>query len=161
MRCPVSMISPWGHWVRNSGRFMAVLHASPAIVHGDCRLQTASHERVPERVSPRDSQVPLGEGAMMRAAGPAGVVRVGCLLGPATAADVRYRGGKAELTVSAVSDRTVQVVLAPLDDKGKPRPAPPSTVLVEQKPQLKLRTRELAKAREVSAGKLRVRGAAQ
>jgi alpha-glucosidase len=85
-----------------------------------------------------------------------GVVLMGSLLGPAPAAEVRYRGEKAELSISAVSDHTVQIVLAPLDEQGKPRPAPPSTVLVEQKPQLKLRCRELAGERAVAAGKLRV-----
>jgi alpha-glucosidase (family GH31 glycosyl hydrolase) len=94
---------------------------------------------------------------MTRSAGVAvGVVLMGGLLGPAAAADVRYRGGPAELSVSAVSDYTVQIVLAPLDEQGRPRPSPPSTVLVEQKPQLKFRRRELAGAREVSVGKLRV-----
>jgi alpha-glucosidase/alpha-D-xyloside xylohydrolase len=92
----------------------------------------------------------------MRGAGSLGVVLVAHLLGPASAAAVSYRGSKAELSVSAVSDHTVQIVLAPLDEKGKPRSAPPSTVLVEQKRKLELRCRELAADREVSAGKLRV-----
>jgi alpha-glucosidase/alpha-D-xyloside xylohydrolase len=82
---------------------------------------------------------------------------VGGLLGPATAAEVRYRGEKAELSISAVSDHTVQIVLAPVDEKGKPRTAPPSTVLLDHKPQMKLRTRKLTESREVPAGKLRVR----
>jgi alpha-glucosidase/alpha-D-xyloside xylohydrolase len=86
----------------------------------------------------------------------AGIVLVSWVVSPATTADVRYRGARAELSVSAVSDHTVQIVLAPLDDKGRPRPAPPSTALVEQKPKLALRCRELAQAREVSVGKLRV-----
>src|SRR5262245_36862597 len=96
---------------------------------------------------------------ILRAGLAVGAALAGCLLTPrvAGAQQIRYGGASAELSVSAVSDHTVQIVLAPLDEKGKPRPAPPSTVLVEQKPQLKLRTRELAKAREVSAGKLRVR----
>jgi hypothetical protein len=34
---------------------------------------------------------------------------------------VRYGDAKAELTVSAVSDHTLQFVLAPLDDKDNPR----------------------------------------
>ncbi len=81
----------------------------------------------------------------------------GCALGPAAAEEIRYWGGRAELSVSAVSERTVQIVLAPLDEKGEPRSGPPSTVLVEQKPELKLRTRELNEAKEVAAGPLRVR----
>jgi alpha-glucosidase/alpha-D-xyloside xylohydrolase len=80
------------------------------------------------------------------------------ILGPpaASAAVVRYAGADAELSASAVSERMVQIVIAPLDDKGQPRPAPTSTALVEQKPELKLRTRDLKKAEEVTAGKWRV-----
>jgi alpha-glucosidase/alpha-D-xyloside xylohydrolase len=75
----------------------------------------------------------------------------------APAAPVRYGGANGELAVALVSERMVQVVLAPLDDKGKPRPVPPSTALLEQKPALKLRCRAVTKAEEVAAGKLRVR----
>jgi alpha-glucosidase (family GH31 glycosyl hydrolase) len=75
----------------------------------------------------------------------------------APAAPVRYGGGNAELSVSAVSERTVQIVLAPLDEKDRPRPAPASTVLIENKADLKLRCRELAEAREVTAGRVHVR----
>jgi alpha-glucosidase/alpha-D-xyloside xylohydrolase len=76
---------------------------------------------------------------------------------PASADTIRYCGKDAELTVSAVSDRTVLVTLAPLDEKGNPRPAPSSTAFVEQKPQVKLRSRDLTGQDEISAGKLRVR----
>src|SRR5262249_36088577 len=79
-------------------------------------------------------------------------------LGPeALAATVRYGGQGAELSVSSVSERTVQIVLTPLDEKGQARPAPPSTVLVEQQPKLLLRRRALAGPEEVAAGKWRVR----
>ena len=40
----------------------------------------------------------------------AGMVLVGWVVGPLLAADVRYRGARAELSLSAVSDRTVQIV---------------------------------------------------
>jgi hypothetical protein len=88
----------------------------------------------------------------------AGLVLAACLTNPAMAltAPLRYSHHPAELSLSAVSERTVQIILAPLDEKGKARPALPSTVLVEQKPQLKLRRRELSGAEEVSVGKLRV-----
>jgi alpha-glucosidase/alpha-D-xyloside xylohydrolase len=78
--------------------------------------------------------------------------------GPAVsrAEPVRYGGSAAELTISALSDKIVQIVVAPLDEQGKPRPGRPSTALVEQKPQVKLRRRELDQAQEVSAGGLRV-----
>jgi alpha-glucosidase/alpha-D-xyloside xylohydrolase len=56
-----------------------------------------------------------------------------------------------------VSDHTVQILLAPLDKKGMPRSAPPSTVLVEQRPERKLRLRELTDPQEATVGKLRVR----
>ncbi|HKB04196.1 MAG TPA: glycoside hydrolase family 31 protein, partial [Gemmataceae bacterium] len=79
-------------------------------------------------------------------------------LGPAVpAADIRYRGDPAELTVRTVGERTVQIVLAPLDEKGAARAGPPSTVLVEQRPVLGLRYRELAEAREARAGKFIIR----
>jgi alpha-glucosidase/alpha-D-xyloside xylohydrolase len=96
---------------------------------------------------------------MTRIALAVGLVQAGCLINLATALaeEVRYGGSPAELSLSAVSERTVQVVLAPLDEHGKVLPAPPSTVLVEQQPRLQLRRRELAGAEEVAAGKLRVR----
>src|SRR5262249_24210419 len=73
------------------------------------------------------------------------------------AATIRYGGQNAELSVSSVSERTVQIVLTPLDEKGQARPTPPSTVLVEQQPKLLLRRRALAGPEEVAAGKWRVR----
>jgi alpha-glucosidase/alpha-D-xyloside xylohydrolase len=74
----------------------------------------------------------------------------------APADSIRYHEGPAELAVSAISDRTVQILLSPLDEKGQPRPGTPSTVLVEQKPEIKLRCRELTGTKEVQAGKMRV-----
>src|SRR5205814_2636824 len=52
---------------------------------------------------------------------------------------------------------TVRIALAPLDEKGVPRSGAPSTALVELKPQVKLRRRELAGPEEVASGALRVR----
>jgi hypothetical protein len=63
-----------------------------------------------------------------------------------SAAPIRYAGNAAELSVSAISEHTVQIVLAPLDEKGQARSAPPSTVLVELRSALKLRRRELSRA---------------
>src|SRR5437764_14007059 len=81
------------------------------------------------------------------------------LLHPATAwADaIRYGGASAELSISEVSDRTVRIVLAPLDEQGKPRPAPASTVLVDFPEKLKLRCRDLSGPEEVALTKLRVK----
>jgi alpha-glucosidase/alpha-D-xyloside xylohydrolase len=86
------------------------------------------------------------------------LVLTGRLLHPplAGAASIRHCGGKAELSVSAVSDQTLQVSLAPLDEKGSPRAGPPSTAFVALKTQEKLRRRELARPEEVLVGKLRV-----
>jgi alpha-glucosidase/alpha-D-xyloside xylohydrolase len=86
-----------------------------------------------------------------------GLALAACLVSHAGAEEIRYGGGRAELTVSAVSERTVQIVLAPLDDKDRPRDAPHSTVLVKLAPELKLRCRELTAARDVPLGKLTVR----
>jgi alpha-glucosidase/alpha-D-xyloside xylohydrolase len=88
-----------------------------------------------------------------------GLTLAALLIAPpaAAAGPIRHGEGPAELSVSAVSERTVRVALAPLDENGKPRPGPASTALVELKPETRLRVRELAEAKEVEAGKLRVR----
>jgi hypothetical protein len=87
-----------------------------------------------------------------------GIALAESALGPeALAATVRYGGRDAELSVSSVSEHTLQIVLTPLDEKGQARPAPPSTVLVEQRPRLLVRRRALAGPEEVAAGKWRVR----
>jgi alpha-glucosidase/alpha-D-xyloside xylohydrolase len=93
-----------------------------------------------------------------RAALAVNLVLVGWLHLPtqARAAAIRYCGSNAELSISAVSDQTLQVSLAPLDEKGNPRVAPPSTAFVAQKLQEKLRRRELARSEEVQVGRLRV-----
>jgi alpha-glucosidase/alpha-D-xyloside xylohydrolase len=85
------------------------------------------------------------------------VLAVGTMDSPAVLAEaIHYAGKPAELSISMVSDRTAQVVLAPLDDEGRLVAAPPSTVLVEPQPQLKWRRRELAAAETVVSGKLRL-----
>ena len=43
------------------------------------------------------------------------------------AVEVRYRGVPAELVISEISEHTLKVVLAPIDEtRGEARPAPPS-----------------------------------
>src|SRR5262245_29010095 len=42
-----------------------------------------------------------------------------------TASPIQFAGGKYELVLSAVSERTVRVELFALDDNGKPVPPPP------------------------------------
>ena len=72
-------------------------------------------------------------------------------------APTRYRGLPAELTINQLSERMVQVVLAPLDEAtGAARPEPASSVVVEQRPQLMLRRRTLEGAEEVTLGKLTI-----
>jgi alpha-glucosidase/alpha-D-xyloside xylohydrolase len=69
---------------------------------------------------------------------------------------IHYAGKPAELSLSAISDRTAKIEFTPLDDEGRLRTAPVSTVLVEQRPQLKWRGRELLTPQSVTAGKLRL-----
>ena len=69
---------------------------------------------------------------------------------------IRFAGVPAELTVSEVSERTVRLQLASLDDAGRPRSATPSTVLVPFASTEKLRVRELSSDKELSVGRLRL-----
>jgi alpha-glucosidase/alpha-D-xyloside xylohydrolase len=75
---------------------------------------------------------------------------------PALAGEVRWGGGRAELSVSAAAERTVGILLSPLDPDGKARTARPSSVLVKQQPVLELTCRELKEPREVAVGELSV-----
>src|SRR5438067_4509561 len=88
-----------------------------------------------------------------------GLALAACLIAPtqAAAGPLRHGESPAELSVATVSDRTIRITLAPLDEAGRPRPGPASTALVELKPEEKLRVRELAEPREVEVGKLRGR----
>src|SRR5688572_14573008 len=61
-----------------------------------------------------------------------------------------------ELTISEISERTLRLQFAPLDEGGSLRPPSPSTVLVPFASVEKLRTRELETAKEVRVGELRV-----
>lgn len=74
----------------------------------------------------------------------------------AAAEPIRINQSPVELTIAEVSERTVCVTIAPLDDQGRPRPDPASTVFVPFESVEKLRVRELVEAREVQAGRLRV-----
>lgn len=85
------------------------------------------------------------------------ILTASILVAPAAiAAPVRYNGKNAELSIQAVSERTMQIVLATLDERGKAQTAPVSTVLIEQKLQLKLRRHDLNGPEELAIGKLRV-----
>ena len=76
---------------------------------------------------------------------------------PAEGAPIHFRGQGAELTISELSERMIEIVLTPIDQaSGKARSAPPSSVLVEQKRQVLWSSRQLDKAEEIAVGKLRV-----
>jgi len=83
-----------------------------------------------------------------------------CLLlaGAATKADspIRFGGVPVELTISQVSDCTVRVQLAPLDEQGRPQTEMPSPVLVPFPTTMKFQARELNGTKELRAGQLRV-----
>jgi alpha-glucosidase/alpha-D-xyloside xylohydrolase len=71
--------------------------------------------------------------------------------------EIRYRDMPAELVISQISDRTLQIVVAPIDESaGEARPAPPSSVTVPLDPQEKLRRRALESAEQITVGRLRV-----
>jgi alpha-glucosidase/alpha-D-xyloside xylohydrolase len=75
--------------------------------------------------------------------------------------EIRYRGVQAELVISEISEKTLKIAAAPIDESsGEARPAPPSSVTVELKPQEKLRRRALEAGEQVDVGKLRVEVAA-
>lgn len=80
--------------------------------------------------------------------------------GLAEGAVIQFAGERAELVLSAVSERTVRVVLLRLNRDGRMQ-APASTVLVPFESTEVLRARELAGEKEIRAGQLRVSVRAQ
>src|ERR1043166_6558228 len=78
---------------------------------------------------------------------PCGVGAVGALM---------FAGRPSELVISQVSERTLRVTLSPLDEHGRPMPAPKSAVLIPFSSKVALRTRELAAERKFRIGKLHV-----
>ena len=86
---------------------------------------------------------------------------VACLLlsgiQAARAEVAKYHERDAELSIAQISDRTVKIVLSPIDPKsGKTIAAPQSRVLVEQKPEVKLQLRNVDAEQEVACDNLRV-----
>ena len=81
-----------------------------------------------------------------------------CWLPGAVLADtaIRFGGRPAELTLSEVSERTLRIELAQLDEQGRPQRPEPSTILVPFPAVEKLRVRQVADAREIRVGGLRV-----
>lgn len=74
----------------------------------------------------------------------------------AAAPGLRFAGEDVELAISEVSQRTLRLELLPLDDQGRVRPSPPSTVLVPFAVTERLRVRELSADKELRVGQLRV-----
>ena len=72
------------------------------------------------------------------------------------AAPIQFAGQKSELVVSEVSERTLRIEIAPLDELGRPQAGAPFTALVPFARLEKLRTRELTGEKEIRAGKLRL-----
>jgi alpha-glucosidase/alpha-D-xyloside xylohydrolase len=72
------------------------------------------------------------------------------------AGPLKIAGTPFELAISQVSDRTVRFVLFPLDEQGKPRDLPASTVLVEFPATEKIRVRDLDQAGDVLIGNLKI-----
>lgn len=73
-----------------------------------------------------------------------------------TNSTVVWAGDPCEISVSEVSDRTVQLVVAPLDEQGRPIPIPFSAAFVAYPTTEEFRGRGLAGPKEISAGKLRI-----
>jgi alpha-glucosidase/alpha-D-xyloside xylohydrolase len=73
------------------------------------------------------------------------------------AESLRRAGEPAELSIQEISERTIRIELAPLDERGVPRAEAASSDLVPFPSQEKLRIRELGSSKEIRAGKLRVR----
>jgi alpha-glucosidase (family GH31 glycosyl hydrolase) len=69
---------------------------------------------------------------------------------------LRLAGEPAELSIQEISERTIRIELAQLDDRGFPRTEAPSSDLVTFPSKEKLRIRELGSSKEIRAGNLRV-----
>jgi alpha-glucosidase (family GH31 glycosyl hydrolase) len=70
---------------------------------------------------------------------------------------LRFAGEPAELSIQEISERTIRIELAPLDERGVPRAEAPSSDLVPFPSREKLRIRNLGSSKEIRSGQLRVR----
>ena len=86
-----------------------------------------------------------------------GLIALGAFLSCSAGAAIQINKTPVELMIAQVSERTVRLTLAPLDEQGRPRPDPASTVLAPFESVEKLRIRELPAARDVQAGRLQIR----
>jgi alpha-glucosidase/alpha-D-xyloside xylohydrolase len=66
-----------------------------------------------------------------------------------------WGGAPCEISLAEVSDRTAQLVIAPLDDHGQPRPIPPTAAFVAFPTAEKFQARDLVGQKEVQVGEMR------
>ena len=67
-----------------------------------------------------------------------------------------WGGAPCEISLGEVSDRTAQLVIAPLDERGQPLPIPPTAAFVAFPTAEKFRGRNLAGPKEIRVGKMRI-----
>src|SRR3954469_16457467 len=77
----------------------------------------------------------------------------GCAAG---APSLQFAGTPAELVVSEVSEHTLRFTLSPLDENGRPKPAPASAGLVPFSSKVTFRAQELATERKLLIGKFQI-----
>jgi alpha-glucosidase/alpha-D-xyloside xylohydrolase len=69
---------------------------------------------------------------------------------------IEFAGAPAELTISEISERTLQISLSPLDEQGHPQAPQPSSILVSFPVKEKLRIRDLSSLKDIDTGHLQV-----
>jgi len=67
-----------------------------------------------------------------------------------------WGGAPCEISIAEVSDKTAQLVIAPLDEQGKPIQIPSTAAFVTFPTTEKFRARDLADSREIRVGKMRI-----
>lgn len=82
----------------------------------------------------------------------AGLICVARICG---AAPVVWAGANCELSAGEISGRTAQLVIAPLDEQGRPRAIPASAAFISFSVNEKFRGRDIDGAQEVQAGQMR------
>src|SRR4029077_6520544 len=168
LRARIGLWMPWFAQAKISIFFscpMAVTALAAPTAKGGCRtflcgICRESNLRTAMGIRPEEPQVIKKIAYVMR-----GKAAVLCrcqiilllTLGSQAAETLRFGGEPAELRIDEVSERTIRIELAPLDERGIPRAEATSSDLVPFPSQEKLRIRELGSSKEIRAGKLRVR----
>lgn len=70
---------------------------------------------------------------------------------------IQYQTRPAELSIDQISDITFRVRVAPLDAQGTPQPIKPSTVIIAQAGENRLRTRAIQGPTEIGVGKVKLK----